>query len=92
MIADKAQKIEAPDMPGLTEGRMVHYVMPDGQHRPAMIARVWNKKTGYINVTVFTDWSNDVHMTNTAVGIIWVTSILYDPEKALNTWHWIEPA
>lgn len=28
-------------MEGLTEGRIVHYVLPDGQHRPAIIVKVW---------------------------------------------------
>jgi hypothetical protein len=33
-------------MEGLTEGRVVHFVMPDGTHRPAIIVQVWSRETG----------------------------------------------
>lgn len=50
-------------MEGLTEGRIVHYVLPDGnhegEHRPAIIVKVWNKTTGYVNLQVFVDGTND---------------------------------
>lgn len=88
-------------MDGLTEGRLVHYVMPDGQHRPAMVVKVWNKQDGYINLQVFTDGSNDTMIPDEwenskpaiASGIWWRTSILPDEtDKAIGTWHWIEKA
>ena len=54
---------------GMIEGAIVHYVMPDGEHRPAIIVRVWDKGwdnefgkghvDGDCNLTVFTDWTND---------------------------------
>jgi hypothetical protein len=48
---------------GLTEGRIVHYVMPDGSCRPAIIVRVWQdlqkELPGYSNLCVFRDGSND---------------------------------
>jgi hypothetical protein len=53
-------------MEGLTEGRIVHYVMPDGQeHRPAIVVKVWRKEdgtppdNGISNLQVFTDGTND---------------------------------
>jgi hypothetical protein len=74
-------------MEGLTEGRMVHYVMPDGVHRPAVIVRVWNRETGYSNLQVFTDGTNDPGGAN---GIMWKTSVNYSKDPVPGTWHWIE--
>ncbi len=55
-------------MEGLTEGRIVHYVMPDGvEHRPAIVVKVWRNgdgtppKNGCANLQVFTDGSNDLN-------------------------------
>ncbi len=89
-------------MDGLTEGRIVHYVMPDGVHRPAMVVRVWDVMgcEGYSNLQVFTDGSNDLSDKNKEFipqeeirrGVCWRTSICYDENKAPNTWHWIERA
>lgn len=50
---------------GLGVGRIVHYVMPDGEHRPAVVTKVWNSVSemmqlqGYCNVTVHPDGAND---------------------------------
>ena len=78
-------------MDGLTEGRMCHFVMPDGQHRPAVVVRVWGNPEhceGYVNLQVFTDGKNDG-----AENVEWQPSICYDDEtKAPGTWHWIERA
>ena len=79
-------------MEGLTEGRMVHFVMPDGEHRAAVIVRVWRPQTpanpGYSNLTVFTDWGNDG--TGNETGLRRETSICYSEAKEPQTWHWIE--
>lgn len=86
-------------MTGLTEGRIVHYVMPDGQHRPAIIVRVWNRGTntnGYSNLLVFLDGTNDRTPQN---GIseaaaqsctMWATSVTMSEGKEPRTWHWPE--
>jgi hypothetical protein len=76
-------------MQGLTEGRIVHYVMPDNQHRPAIVVRVWDVSycEGYVNLQVFTDRLNDG-----CENVEWKTSICYSENKEENTWHWIEPA
>lgn len=77
-------------MDGLIEGRLVHFVMPDGQHRPAIVVRVWSKETGYCNLQVITDGSND-GQENTS-GMRWETSVNYSEGKEPRTWHWIEKA
>ena len=90
---------------GLTEGRMVHYVMPNGKHRPAVIVRVWDRDhvNGCCNLSVFTDWTNDtpeydlegkqyILSEGAANGLMWQTSRLYSESKEPNTWHWIERA
>ena len=88
-------------MEGLTEGRIVHYVMPGGEHRPAIIVNVWETADceGYANLQVFTDSNNDTFNKKAGVedadirkGIWWRTSICYSETKEVNTWHWIEPA
>lgn len=50
-------------MEGLTAGRIVHYVMPDGNHRPAIVVQVWDHDAngpGLMNCQVLTDGTNDV--------------------------------
>lgn len=50
-------------MPGLTEGRIVHYVLDtgpnQGQHRPAIVVRDWKQPNGLVQLQVFTDGLND---------------------------------
>lgn len=70
-------------MEGLTEGRIVHYVLPDGsyagEHRPAIVVKVWRQGDGtppvdgYSNLVVFVDGAND----GAAHGVCtrWVTSV-----------------
>lgn len=89
-------------MDGLTEGRIVHYVMIDGAHRPAIIVNVVNKQTGEVNMNVFTDPFNDVeklHPVHNALkpaiasGIFPIWGTLPDEvDKVPGTWHWIEKA
>lgn len=91
-------------MDGLTEGRIVHFVLPNGEHRPAMVVKVWNKETGYVNLQVFTDgpndlpayegsnWSDDMRKAVRS-GVMWATSIFPDEtSKRGGSWHWIEKA
>lgn len=80
-------------MEGVTEGRIVHYVLPDGnhagEHRPAIIVKVWNQTGGYVNLMVFVDGTNDYPHYS---GPVWATSIGYSEDKEPRTWHWIERA
>jgi hypothetical protein len=78
---------------GLVPGRIVHYVLPDGphagEHRPAIVVRVWSEVG--VNLQVFMDGAND---RVSGPGVVWATSVLYaDPaEHKPRTWHWIERA
>lgn len=48
---------------GLTEGRIVHYVLESGrnkgEHRPAIVVRDWKQSNGLVQLQVFTDGMND---------------------------------
>jgi hypothetical protein len=88
-------------MEGLTEGKIVHFVMSSGEHRPAIIVRVWRDLSGvpegYSNLIVFVDGSNDVKRVLAEpfadpVTTVWETSIHYSEGKEPRTWHWIEKA
>jgi len=72
------------------DGSIVHFVLPSGAHRPAIIVRVCHQKTGVCNLQVFTDGANDGPAYEK--GIVWETSVKYSEEKTPNTWHWIEKA
>lgn len=102
----------APDnIPGLIEGRIAHYVLEDGhckgEHRPAVIVKVWNanRTYGMVNMQVFTDGTNDGFKEKhyAPVGdkhveftfdqhMLWRTSVHYSEDKEPGTWHWIERA
>ena len=76
-------------MDGLTEGRVVHFVTQAGDHRPAVVVRVWaTGRPGYINLQVLTDGSNDGEWGK--ANIVWETSVDYSEEPKPRTWHWIE--
>jgi hypothetical protein len=53
-------------MDKISIGRLVHFVLPNGEHRPAIVVRVWpdefpnntEEKTG-VNLQVFLDGTND---------------------------------
>jgi hypothetical protein len=86
-------------MEGLTEGRIVHYVLDDGpckgQHRPAVVVRVWRVKNedgsespssnGVCQLQVFTDEDNDG-----LPAMVWITSCEYNEDAQPRSWHWIE--
>jgi hypothetical protein len=85
-------------MEGLIEGRIVHYVLVDGVHRPAIVVNTWDaevRKMGIVQLQVFVDGTNDLKYGMGSVeyknGIIWKTSVHYDDVlKPAGTWHWIE--
>jgi hypothetical protein len=84
-------------MEGLTEGRIVHFILNKGRnigdHRPAIVVRVWRMAdgtpptNGCCQLQVFTDDTNDGLPC-----VMWETSILYDEKCGPGTWHWIEKA
>lgn len=87
-------------MEGLTEGRIVHFVLQDGphagEHRPAIVVKVWRQgdgtppANGYSNLVVFIDGTNDNPAS--AMCFHWATSVEYSAEPKPRTWHWIEKA
>ena len=94
-------------MQGLIEGRIVHYVLPDGryagEHRPAIVVKVWRNAdgsppvNGCAQLEVFTDFSNDYIDGEGKHGHLWRTSVVYgenapDGTYPPGSWHWIERA
>jgi len=87
-------------MEGLTEGRIVHFVLPDGphkgDHRPAIVVKVWRQgdgtplTNGYSNLLVFMDGTNDGDQF--AGCLSWQTSVTFSEAPQPRTWHWIEKA
>ena len=77
----------------IIEGRIVHVVMSNGEHRPAIIVKVWNEQTGLCNLQVFIDGNNDRHCPELSqqslfTGVDWMTSVHYSDKKEVRTWHW----
>lgn len=71
----------------LTIGRIVHYVLSDNEHRPAIIVGAYGNNI--VNLQVFTDGDND----SQAFGTVWRSSVEQDEEfKEQGTWHWPERA
>lgn len=89
-------------------GRIVHFVLPNGEHRPAIITRVWDSEPrpgSLAQLQVFVDGSNDAgqltpHEALSVAGpyptTVWRTSVHQDWENlAPGTWHAperVEPA
>jgi hypothetical protein len=91
-------------MEGLTEGRMVHYVLSEwdesttvkpapnqGEHRPAVVVKVWGA-SGTSNLQVFTDSDPKQQTNDCRPPLMWKTSVVYDETGKPGTWHWIERA
>lgn len=90
-------------MKGLTEGRIVHFVLEESrcfpnepQHRPALVVNAWgngkydSEDASAANLLVFVDGTNDVQEGEPFTQ--WRTSVMYDPDGAPGTWHWPERA
>jgi hypothetical protein len=78
-------KAAQSDPPRATVGRIVHFVMPDGRHRPAIVVEEFGG--GTVNLQVFTDGANDGH----GEGMLWKTSVGQDDETTRpGSWHWPE--
>lgn len=83
-------------------GRIVHYVLPEGnypgEHRPAIIVKVWGDENGnpqsdsLVNLQVFTDNVNDFITAHPGgSGILWRTSVHHDEDiKEPGTYHFPE--
>ncbi len=85
-------------MDGLTVGRIVHFVMPDGDHRPAIVVRTWGGDC--VQLQVFLDGTNDLTPAENGGisreiaerGLMWATSVPYSEQPQPRTWHWPERA
>lgn len=87
-----------------TIGKIVHFVLEHGAHRPALITNAWDEPL--CNLTVMLDQSRDLEsdgtvdraMVNTGramnlsvPGTIGIGSVAQDEDdKAPGTWHWPE--
>lgn len=72
----------------LSIGRIVHFVLPNGQHRPAIVTRVWTPVCGQL--AVFTDIANDARDVPEAVAqlVEYRSSVMEGTGPG--TWHWPE--
>lgn len=85
-------------MDGLTEGRIVHYVLREGrgkgEHRAAIVAKVWrdaagkSPASGCSTLVVFTVPMYDGSLETAREA----PSVLFDASGEPGTWHWIEKA
>jgi hypothetical protein len=89
-------------MPRPTIGRIVHYVLGNGEHRCADVVRDWENDTP--NLLIKLDGHNDAtavsdpdarakfgYATTNDGMHVWATSVAHDETtKAPGTWHWPE--
>jgi hypothetical protein len=77
-------------MPGLTSGRIVHYVDLDGNHRAAVVTSVLDPVSGHVNLFVFPDGAQpyDLPDANGATP----TNVMFDAAAHARSWHWVEQA
>jgi hypothetical protein len=88
--ATQEEQKPAAEMAGLTEGRIIHYVLPYGHHRPAIVVRNWRTPGGCCNLQVFLDGLNDRDVVGAISGMLWATSVLYSAKPMPGSWHWTE--
>lgn len=89
----------------MTPGRIVHFVLPNGECRPAMVlGKPSPDDPNALTMMLFLDWKRDQAMypfingapiTNTSYcPILYVADVPYhEPvsgEVVFNTWHWPE--
>lgn len=73
-------------MDGLTEGRIVHYVVDPGVHRAAIVVNVTGEKKDKCDLLVFSIPEDK------RGGLFLFTNANYSEQKEIDTWHWIEKA
>lgn len=74
-------------------GRMVHYILFPGEHRPATVTKLHDDGSASLVVTL--DGLNDTKRLNEHSGIIgfqyWIERVYQDRfNMVLGTWHWPE--
>ena len=78
-------------MQGLTEGRNVHWVAPNGRHLAAIVTRVWGYGDGLVNLNVQIPGDGE-NGTSDSPPVKRETSVEFSADPRPFTWHWIEPA
>ena len=83
---------EVPDsLPGLIEGKCVHYVAYNGRHLAGLvIGHDASQSYSKADLAVFTNMSNVNGVKN--FGLQFHQDIEYSEEPKPGTWHWIEKA
>ena len=102
IIIKNKKEIKGENMENLISGRIVHYVLQNGIHRPAIIVHVWyttgeggiktQPENGCSNMQVFMDLDEDDQGYDARPYPLtrMKTSVVYDENGAPGTWHWIE--
>ena len=74
-------------MEGLTEGRIVHYVVSEksGKHRAAIVVNIRDTQNGTCDLFVFS-------MPQDERGGFFMVVAKHDDGNSIDTWHWIEKA
>jgi hypothetical protein len=85
------------DFKDLAIGRIVHFVLSPGEHRPAIVTRVVDKKIGLVNLNVLRDYEDAFWAPHLAggkpeeYGSSYTVANVYPSETSpVRTWHWSE--
>ena len=81
-------------MEGLTEGRIVSFVVGPETHRAAIVVRDWKTPDGKVTLNVFWDGQNDYRMSldhGDSNDLSRVRFVPYGEDTTVpGTWHWID--
>jgi hypothetical protein len=87
---DAAPTLPPAPIPGLINGRVVHYVLDQDKHRPGIITNVLDATDGTVNIVVFFDGPNDGRSTHSSSEVL--AAVEYSEFNVVGTWHFIEKA
>ena len=94
--ARSGPKAKPEPMPGLIEGRTVHYVLPDGprrgEHRAAIISYIHDHVAGLVNLHVLLNGVMDYPHKDYPGNSWLVEKVEFSEAGAEGKWHWIERA
>jgi hypothetical protein len=86
----QAPTLPPAPIPGLTPGRMVHYVLSQDEHRPGIITSVVDAVDGTVNLVVFYDGAEDGRSESACAE--WTPFVQYSEFGINDSWHFIEKA
>jgi hypothetical protein len=87
---DAAPTLPPAPIPGLINGRVVHYVLDQDKHRTAHITAVVDANDGTVNLYVLFDGPNDGRSPLSCSE--WLQNVEYSEFHIPGTWHFIEKA